>query len=143
MKYRDFPLRLPTSCSWWNWTSPVTVRSELSGGIDAPQSCFFAYCTAVCISVQRVRTVHSPAVICHGSGAVKICLFYCVSGCQQYLVSHFPHDGFSSSLFFFFFFPQTFQKFLKASNSANPWRSQTSVGIPSPGRKVYAAFLYS
>lgn len=105
MKYRDFPLRLPTSCSWWNWTSPVTVRSELSGGIDAPQSCFFAYCTAVCISVQRVRTVHSPAVICHGSGAVKICLFYCVSGCQQYLVSHFPHDGFSSSLFFFFFFP--------------------------------------
>ncbi|XP_074997007.1 protein scribble homolog isoform X14 [Calonectris borealis] len=50
MKSRDFPLRLPTSCSWWNWTSPVT----------------------------------------------------------------------------------TFQKFLKASNSANPWKSQTSVGILSP-----------
>lgn len=31
MKSRDFPLRLPTSCNWWNWTSPVTVRSKLNG----------------------------------------------------------------------------------------------------------------
>lgn len=96
--------------------------------------CILHCCVHFCAESQN--SSQSCRVICRGSGAVKICVFYCVSGCHQYLVSHFPHDGFSSSLFFFFFFfPQTFQKFLKASNSANPWRSQTSVGIPSPGRE--------
>lgn len=45
-----------------------------------------------------------------------------------------------SSLFCYFtYFFQTFQKSPKASNSANPWKSQTSVGILSPGRKAHAA----
>lgn len=112
-------------------------------GVGAPQPCC-SQCssTTLCTHVlEEAVPFHSPAECSRGSGAKKICLSYCVLGCHQYLVSHFPHDRLFSSLFFsFMYFFQTFQKFLKASNSANPWKSQTSVGILSPGRKAYATF---